>query len=132
MKVEIQRINPTPEEYEAMYKQAFDGQTPMPHHVFAVMVDGEMMAFASVYEHSWGNLVLQHIGFLNTVMGSKYSIYVKTIDALHGLGYPFIMGIIDSRNIIALMWALRSGFLINGCRQATDGKLYVEVLRRKE
>lgn len=133
MDVSLNRIEPPQEEFASMYLEAFnDGPVPLQQVVFEILVDGERMAFCSVYAHSAGNLYLQHTGYLKCAKGSKYGIYVRVLDALHNLGFPFIMGAIDSRNTIALMWALRAGFKVNGCRQATDGTLYVEILRREQ
>jgi hypothetical protein len=59
----------------------------------------------------------------------KYQYYRETVEALHKMGFPFIMGAISNQNTVALMWALRSGFKIIGARQASNGELFVEILR---
>src|SRR5574343_1429310 len=87
------------------------------------------IAFCSVYVHSLGNLYLQHIAFATGIDKSKkYGYYLGIMEALHKMGFPYIMGAISNKNRRALMWAIRSGFIINGTRQATNGDLYVEVL----
>ncbi|MDD2671825.1 MAG: hypothetical protein PHG91_09945 [Syntrophales bacterium] len=103
---------------------------PLPAVVHAICENGKRVAFCSVYVHSRGNLYLQYIGFAKDAEpGKKYGYYVETLKALHALGYPFIMGAISNKNKRALMWALRAGFEIHGCRQDTGGELFIEVLR---
>jgi hypothetical protein len=129
--IELKKIQPTPEEFLNMYSEAFGrNDAPLPAITFSIEDEGKRVAFCSVYVHSRGNLYLQYIGFAkDPEPGKKYGYYVETLKALHGLGFPFIMGAIESKNKRALMWALRAGFEINGCRQDSGGNLFIEVLK---
>ena len=122
----------TPDQFREWYMEAFhDEDVPIPAILLKVMDGEKRVGFCSVYVHSRGTLYLQYLGFAkDAAPGKKYGYYTATLKALHGQGFPFIMGAINSKNHRALMWALRSGWTINGCRQATSGDLYVEVLKK--
>jgi len=128
--VTLKQIGVSLEEYQELFLDGFgESGGEIPHVVFSVQ-DGETrVAYCSVNGHSRGNLYLQHIFFAKGIE-KKYGYYVETLKALHALGFPFIMGAISNKNKVALMWALRSGFEINGVRIATDGKVFVEVLHK--
>ena len=127
----LEKVTPTPEETRQIFIEAFGeyDESFLPQHVLYVYDNDERVAFCSVYPHSVGTLYLQYIGFLKGVQ-KKYLYYKQTIEALHQLGFPFIMGTISNNNTVAIMWALRSGFKIIGARQASNGELFVEILRR--
>ena len=128
-----QRIIP-PEDFNEIFSEGFgEYNGELPQSLFIIFDDEKRVAFCSVYVHSKGNLYLQYIApAKDTESGKKYKYYIETLNALHGLGFPYIMGAIDNGNKIALMWALRSGFKIIGTRLATNGILYIEVLRKME
>lgn len=131
--IHLTQSQPTPDGFRQMYIEAFGNEAiPLPGTIYVIEDEDKRVAFCSVYVHSRGNLYLQYIGFAKDAEpGKKYGYYVETMKALHGLGFPFIMGAISSKNKRALMWALRAGFEIHGCRQATNGELFVEVLRSR-
>jgi len=95
---------------------------------YVMYEDDKKIAYASAYPHSVGNLYLQYIWFSEGAI-KRYYYFTKFVDYFHELGWQYILGAIDNKNIVALMWALRKGFKIIGIRQATDNTLYVEVLR---
>lgn len=130
--IRLQLTELSQEEYEQVFCEGFgEYNGEIPQSVFLVFDDDKRVAFCSVYVHSRGNLYLQHIAFAKGA-GKTYGHYVETLKALHDLGFPFIMGAISNKNTRALMWALRSGFEINGTRQSTSGELFVEILHHNE
>ncbi|MFB3926467.1 MAG: hypothetical protein ACE14T_10480 [Syntrophales bacterium] len=132
--IDLVAVQYTPEQFKEVYREAFgDDDVPLPGVVFKIEDEGRRVAFCSVYVHGWGTLYLQYIGFAKDVEpGKKYGYYVDTLKALHALGYPGIMGAISNKNKRALMWALRAGFEIHGCRQNVGGELFIEVLKCSE
>jgi len=129
--INLVEINPSQEEMREMFIESFGEHenTFLSQHVFLVCEGDTEIAWCSGYPHSKGTLYLQYIGFRKGIT-KQYTYYKETVKALHEMGYPWIMGTIDNENVVAIMWALRSGFKIIGARQASDGKLYVEILRR--
>jgi len=132
--IRLEKADLSQEEYEKLFCEGFgEYKGEMPQHTFLVFDADRRIAFCSVYAHSAGNLYLQHIAYAKDVeVGNKYRHYLEILKALHDLGFPFIMGAISNKNKGALMFALRSGFKINGVRQATTGELFVEVLHYQE
>ena len=132
--IRLQQTELKPEEYQQIFSEGFgEYNGEIPQSVFLVFDGDKRIGFCSVYVHSRGNLYLQSIAFAKDVEAEKkYGYYLETLKALHDLGYPFIMGAISNKNKPALIWALRSGFEINGIRQATNGEMFVEVLHKGE
>lgn len=128
--ITLQKVKVTFEEYRDLFYEGFGeyngelGQT-----VYFILNGDKRVAFCSVYVHNLGALYLQYIASAKDAdPGKKFGYYLDTLKALHNLGFPLIMGAINNRNKIALLWALRAGFLIQGVRQATDKELFVEVV----
>ena len=132
--IRLKKIIMEEQEFIEMYQKSFqDHDTPLPMNVYHIYDDDEIIAFCSVNIESRGTLYLQYVGFLKEVEGhKKYKYFVETIAGLHKLGYPYISGAIHNRNIVALIWALRSGFIIYGIRGDTRGDIYVQVLHEHE
>jgi hypothetical protein len=120
----------TPEEYQKIFAEGFgEYNGELPQSVVLVCDGDTRVGFFSAYVHSLGNLYLQHMAFArDSDPGKRYQYFVETIEMLHDLGYPFLMGAVHNKNKRALLWAIRSGFEIHGIRQNTTGELYVEIL----
>ncbi len=131
--IRLERATLTPEEYQQLFCEGFgEYNGEMSQAVFLIVDDKSRVGFCSIYAHNKGHLYLQYIAFAKAAEnGKKYGYYLETLKVLHAFGFPFIMGAISNTNKRALMWALRSGFEINGTRQAVNGILYVEVLHKE-
>ncbi len=132
--IKLQRAELKPEEFKEIFCEGFgEYNGEMPQTVFLAFDSDKRVAFCSVYVHNRGNLYLQYLAFAKDIeIEKKYGYYVEVLEALHKFGYPFIMGAINSKNKKALIFALRSGFQINGVRQDTKKELFVEILHQQE
>jgi hypothetical protein len=131
--IRIEAVEIPAEEYVKIFAEAFGeyDESHLPHHIFYIYEDDKRIAFCSVYGHGMGTLYLQTIGFTNSTQ-KRYNYYKETIRQLHALGFPFILGAISNVNTPALMWALMSGFKIIGTRTASNGEIFVEILREQK
>jgi L-amino acid N-acyltransferase YncA len=130
--IQLKRAELSEEQYRMKFCSAFGAydEEHSPGYVFLVMEEAGEVGFCSVYAHNKTTLYLQYIGFTAEVERErKYSIYRETITALGKLGFPFLLAAISNQNTIALIWALKSGFRIVGSRQASNGELFIEVMR---
>jgi hypothetical protein len=88
----------------------------------------------------------KYVGFLDLTILSKTAVYLKYIGfskfdmkllkyckgafehIQNDLGYKFISASIDTKNRLALLWAIKAGFIIHGFK-VQDGSGYVEIIR---
>jgi len=123
------RYDPTYDEYQGWIKEAFgENDATVPSMTFIQKYGDRITSFASAYIHNLTTMYIQTIGFINGAKPS-YREYVKMVEEVEAEGYLFTMGTILNTNVTAIVWALRSGFVISGVRVSSDGKLYVEILR---
>lgn len=117
--------------YPFMFEDVFGHRDVfhVPGYVLIVYINDEYAGFLSCYNHDPATIYIQYCGY-NEKYRNSFSIkhFKEIINELH-TRFHFILGRICNENIKALQVALFAGFKVIGARQATDGKLYLEIMR---
>ena len=119
------------DKYVEYYTEAFGTLTDhVPGQIFLCFDEDKRFAFFTGYQNGISTFYLQYIGFAKDVeISRKYNYYIDTLNEIHKMGFKYIMGTVSNLNHRALMYALKARFVIIGTRQATNGELFVEILR---
>ena len=108
-----------------------------PAHIPAVIFKGytdndKYLGFCSGYLHDRFTFYIQRIGIPEAYRNRKLSREImKEIWAyLKSEGFRFLMGTIETTNTPTIIVALKTGWIIHGYRTTTDGKKYIEIIKK--
>lgn len=128
--VEFMEYTPTDDEYLGWVTKS-NGE-PV-NHLRGVTIlcidDDEKIMFVTVTILSYGTVHIQYAGYIKDDVSDKIRYWKLFIKYVKSLGYLGITGNVYQKNRVALMWALRTGFNVNGCHQDTSGNLFIEIAK---
>ncbi|MEN6621552.1 MAG: hypothetical protein ABFD50_08405 [Smithella sp.] len=122
----------TNEEYEKLVADTFGEYMPHVQHNIIVCKDGENIVGVFNYFRYGLDVMFLHRSWYSKEYQRKIrkvQYWLSFCDYAKGQGYKSIMGVINSENIPALIWALKTGFKISGIRQAQDNSLIIDITR---
>jgi len=131
IRIEQMPVEAIQTEYPELFAEVFGKwqEGHIPGFVLLVFDDDRYIGFLSCYLHDANTVYVQFGGVRPEERGIKtLGMWRKAIEILHGR-FAFITAAVENKNVTALKLMLMSGFIVNGCRQATNGTLYVEVIR---
>ena len=122
----------TPEEFNVLYERSFKKKNDnliTPVDVVTIYDDGEYRGFLDISPMSNSMVYLRYIGFEPPFKPSTVKYIRASLAYIHSIGYSTIMGGIEARNRLTLMWALRENFYIYGYKYLGNGIEIVDVRR---
>lgn len=133
-RIEVRKvgISDISELYPSIYRSVFDDIDPYqsPSIVYLGFKDGIFEGFISGYLFNICTFYVQYAGIIKEGRGYNTLRIFRAGLSKMDEEFPYIMCAIRNDNIVAIKLALNENFLIHGIRMATDGKLYVELLRK--
>jgi len=119
--------------YPGIFSEFFPDETLNPADAPAMVYVGQqedIIGFLAGYFHNLETLYIQRIGLRQDLRGKQLTMgfFVEAVEYLRRQGIRYLIGAIENTNRAALIAALKAGFLVNGCRVDTRGKLFVEMI----
>jgi len=120
--------------YPYLYKECFG--KPAPRAIPPIMLIAEdknrIFAFSAGYFHNNNTFYINSLGMIPKYRTKKNAvIYEKSFHAFYRrMGVKYLIGFVGNTNIRTLHVALRSGYLITGCRVSSDKKIYVIITKQ--
>ena len=118
--------------YQALFIDVFGEYIPhRPPDFICIITDGESIGFAECLVRKPGEVHLMYGGVPRAQSGIAANVrgYRALLEHLHRAGYKSLMTEIENTNRAYLKLAISEGFLINGARIASDGKVIVELYK---
>jgi len=120
------------DEYKKLVIDSVEGYIPhVQHNIIVCEEDNKKVAVFNWFIYGVDTIFLHRCWFFpefkSRIMKLKY--WVGFCNFVKGKGYRYIMGVIDSHNTPALIWALKTGFIIVGIRLSIDNQLIVDIVK---
>jgi hypothetical protein len=122
----------SPEEYKTLVEETLGAYLPhAQHNVIVGKEDEKTVMICNCFQYGTRTMFLHHCWFAEEYQKKirKLKYWQAFCDYVATIGYDDIMGVIDARNIPAIIWALKTGWTITGTRQDRDGHIIVNVLK---
>lgn len=117
------------DEFHKLYELSFHkkNENIIPSNVVLIYDDKKYVGFLDLTILSKTSVYLKYIGFAKFDM--KLFKYCKSAfeHIQSELEYKYILASVDTRNKLALLWAIKAGFIIHGFK-VQDGAGYIEVM----
>lgn len=122
----------TDDEYKKLVCETIGEYRPHVQHTIVIgREDEKVVMVCNYFRYGIETMFLHHCWFSEEyqkkIMKLKY--WEAFCSYVHDAGYSYIMGVIDSRNTPALIWALKTGWTITGTRKDQSGCLIVDIIK---
>lgn len=117
------------EEYRKLVEDTLGGYTPhVQHNIIVCKYDEKTVCVFSYFPYGVDTMFLHYCWFANGVKIKRLK-YWNGFFEYSKEKFKRIMGVIDSQNKSALIWALKTGFEITGIRQERNKNLIIEIVK---
>jgi predicted GNAT superfamily acetyltransferase len=135
MKIERHTWTEIHKEYPGLFARFFPDEQFNPNDAPAMVYTGEdaehgMIGFLAGYFHNLETLYIQRIALTEDLRGRQLVpvFFAEAMAYARQGGVKYLMGAVKNTNRRALIAALKVGFLVNGLRMDTQGRVFVEVI----
>jgi hypothetical protein len=117
-------------DYKDLVFQTVGGYIPHVKHTIVICEDGEkLIAVANYFKYNITTMFLHRCWFsMDVGLKSKQQCWVEFYGYIRSLGFERVMGVIDSDNIPAIIWSLKTGWKIVGSHNNSNGHLILDVV----
>lgn len=122
----------TETDYQALVRKTFGEYRAHVRHQIIVATDHDQVAAViNYFRYGVDTMYLHYCWFAQDYKSPRRrrDLWLEFFDYAKARRFARLMGVIDSRNKPALIWALKTGFNISGTRQSPDKNLIIDILK---